>query len=111
MNLQIINPLDYPNWDDLLLASGDQSFFHTSAWARVLVESYNYKPLYFTQISDGRLSALFPFMEVNSFLTGKRGASLPFTDFCDPVANDQDTFSRAMAPIKAYRRNNGWEYI
>jgi len=95
----------------MLLASGDESFFHTSAWARVLVESYNYKPIYFTQILDGQLSALFPFMEVNSILTGKRGVSLPFTDFCDPVANDADTFRQAIEQIMSYGRNAGWKYI
>lgn len=111
MDLQIINPIDYEGWDDLLIASGDQSFFHTSAWARVLAEAYNYKPLYFTRIADGRISVLFPFIEVNSFLTGKRGVSLPFTDFCDPVITDDDTFNNALEQIKDYGKDAGWKHI
>jgi hypothetical protein len=35
MNLEIIDPIKYPGWDELLLASDDHSFFHTSAWARI----------------------------------------------------------------------------
>jgi hypothetical protein len=54
MKLKILNLLTYPNWDDLLLAHEDYAFFHTSAWARVLSESYGYKPLYFTAIQNGR---------------------------------------------------------
>ena len=111
MNLQIINPIEYPNWDDLLLTSGDHSFFHTSAWARVLVESYNYKPLYFSEISEGRLSLLFPFMEVNSIITGKRGVSIPFTDYCDVIVNDPDKFRGAWEQIVAYGRDAEWKHI
>jgi hypothetical protein len=111
MNLQIINPIDYPGWDDLLLSSCDESFFHTSAWASVLAESYSYRPLYFTQISDNRISILFTVMAVNSFLTGKRGVCLPFTDFCSPIITDAETFKAAIKHIINYGRNAGWKYI
>jgi len=111
MHLHIINPLEYTGWDDLLLAGGDKSFFHTSAWARVLVESYNYKPLYFTQITDGMVTLLFPFMEIESIITGKRVVSLPFTDFCSPMASDKETFKDAMEQIIAHGRNSGWKHI
>ena len=83
MHLQILNPLTYPNWDELLLTHEDYSFFHTTAWARVLHESYGYKPLYFTAIENGRLSALIPVMEVNSFITGK--PSEAYRPFCGAV--------------------------
>ena len=59
------------NWDELLLTSDQSIFFQTSAWAKVLCESYNYTPLYFITKDDDRLSSLIPVMEVNSFLTGK----------------------------------------
>jgi hypothetical protein len=58
--ITIVNPIEYPNWDDLLLTNDQSTFFHTSAWARVLHESYKYKPLYFTSIDNGKLSALIP---------------------------------------------------
>jgi len=83
--LTVINPLDYPEWDKLVLSTRDYSFFHSSAWARVLHESYGYRPLYFTLIDDGRLLSLIPCMEIRSILTGKRAVSLPFTDYCEPI--------------------------
>ena len=85
MNIEIINPIEYPNWDELLLTSDQSIFFQTSAWARVLCESYNYTPLYFITKDNGRLTSLIPVMEVSSFITGKRGISLPFTDYCPPI--------------------------
>ena len=83
--IEIINPLNYPGWDELVLTTKNYSFFHSSAWARVLHESYGYKPLYFTSIVNGRVLALIPVMEIKSLLTGKRAVSLPFTDHCEPI--------------------------
>jgi hypothetical protein len=111
MSLQIVNPLQIPNWDDLVLAAEKGSFFHSSAWARVLNESYGYKPIYFTVIANDRLSWLMPFMEVNSFLTGKRGVSLPFTDFCDSFAPNVASFLQAVEEVKKYGMRNGWKSI
>ena len=78
MDIEIINPLNYPGWDELLLTNKNSSFFHTSFWARVLSESYGYEPLYFTAVDNKKLSVLIPLMAVKSFLTGKRdsGAQL-----------------------------------
>ena len=70
MNIEIINPITHKGWDELLLTSDQSTFFHTAAWARVLHESYNYKPLYFTLIQNSKLKILFPVMEVKSLLTG-----------------------------------------
>jgi hypothetical protein len=111
MQLQIINPLEYPNWDELLLTNGDYSFFHSSSWARVLCESYKYKPLYFTSIDNGKLSDLIPVMEVRSPLTGRRGVSLPFTDYCQPIASDKSHFQEIIDNLIKYGKNAGWKYI
>ena len=86
--MQPLNPLKYPKWDETLLNTEGSSFFHTSNWARVLHESYNYTPLYFAELQDNRFSHLIPIMEVNSLLTGKRGVSLPFTDNCPIIMDD-----------------------
>lgn len=105
------NPLTQPNWDELLLTSSGTSFFHTSEWARVLAESYGYTPLYFTDIHDSKLTTLIPMMEVNSFLTGKRGVSLPFSDFCEPIVSDSDALKEMMKKIISHGKNAGWRII
>lgn len=109
--IQIINPLNCPNWDELLVHSQNYSFFHSSAWARVLCESYDYKPLYFVSLENGRFSALIPLMEVNSFLTGKRGVSLPFTDYCQPVVSAKINFQEIVDETIKYGKKAGWKYI
>jgi hypothetical protein len=111
MNVDIVNPLEIENWDDLVLARGKASFFHSAAWARVLHESYGYKPLYFASFENGKLTSLMPFMEVNSWLTGKRGVSLPFTDQVPVIAPDRIVFERIVKNITEYGEKAGWKYI
>lgn len=111
MDFDIVNPLEIPNWDDLILAIGNASFFYSSSWARVLHEAYGYKPVYFTSFENGRISSLMPFMEVRSWLTGKRGVSLPFTDFCDSVARTEEIFREAVDAARKHGREMGWKTL
>jgi hypothetical protein len=107
----IINPLERENWDIGLLSNEDYSFFHTAPWASVLHESYGYKPVYFSIHEESHPVAMLPFMEVNSPITGKRGVSLPFTDFCEPILSHGDQFEEIFNYVTDYGKKNGWKYI
>lgn len=111
MNTSVINPLNEPEWDGLIATSDQTTFFHTSAWARGLSESYGYTPHYFTVVDGCKLSGLVAVMEVRSCLTGRRGVSLPFSDECQPVARDQKTFDLMLIESIAFGRRSGWKYI
>jgi hypothetical protein len=111
MTISILNPIEYPRWDELLLTAERAAFFHSAAWAKVLNESYGYIPRYFSIIDNGRLTGLMPVMEIRSFLTGRRGVSLPFTDMCDPVAVDQDACWALLKKVAEYGRKAKWNYI
>ena len=110
----IINPIDHPGWDTLIGAMPEHSFFLTSNWARVLNESYSYRPLYFTRSerpTPAKPSMVIPVMELDSFLTGKRGVSIPFTDYCEPIAPNDDGFSSMFDEVLQYGRRAGWKYL
>jgi lipid II:glycine glycyltransferase (peptidoglycan interpeptide bridge formation enzyme) len=106
----IINPITYPGYDQLV-RDAQGSIFLTSNWAAVLAESYRYTPRYFAEIRNSRLELLLPFMEVNSILTGKRGVSLPFTDFCDPVLPENGRYEDLMAFVTKYGKKSGWKFL
>lgn len=110
-NIEIFNPIEYPNWDKLLLTNENCTFFHTSGWANALCETYKYKPLYFTEIENDKLTGLLPVMEVNSFLTGKRGVSLPFTDQCHPIVKNENNFRQIFNKVIQYGKNAGWKTL
>lgn len=49
------------------------------------MDTYGYKPYYFEFTKDNDTLALIPFMLIDSWLTGKRFVSLPFSDYCQPL--------------------------
>lgn len=111
IKLDIVNPINYPSWNSLLALSPNATIFHSSDWAKVLHESYNYKPIYFSLIQNNRLKALIPFMEVKSILTGKRGVALPFTDYCDPILSEDIPHENIFLHLSKYGKEAGWKYI
>jgi Acetyltransferase (GNAT) domain len=110
-DLQIVNPLDDTGWNERVLSHAGCSFFHSSNWARVLVETYRYNPFYFVMTRDGTLQALMPFMEISSRLTGKRAVSLPFTDYCRPIVYDGLVFDDFLDAVIQRGKREGWESI
>lgn len=110
IKLKVVNPINYPGWDYSLISSKHCSFFHSSFWAKVLVESYRYKPVYF-RLFNKKLSILIPIMEINSFLTGKRGVSLPFSDYCEPIISKKNHFQTILNHIIQYGNQAGWESL
>jgi hypothetical protein len=111
MAFQILDPSRCPDWDEMLLRSGDHAFFHTAGWARVLAASYGFKPLYFVRQEGERFSQIMPMMEVSSPLKGKRGIALPFTDRCAPHAEDPDESSAAVRSAIEYGKRSKWRSI
>ncbi len=111
MNLTIINPLEIPEWDGLVSEHDGATFFHSSSWARVLKESYGYTPCCLTLIKNGKLKVLIPFMEVKSFLTGTRGVSLPFTDYCPPILTHGYVLEDLFPQLLRLGEQSGWKHI
>lgn len=111
MDIQIINPITYPGWDDLVLSRPDYSFFHSSIWAEVLKKSYGYTPLYFVEFGNTGISNLLPVMEVNSILTGQRGVSLPFTDHCPPIVDGNNSFEEIFNFAVEYGKKKTWKTL
>lgn len=109
--MEIIDPIRYPKWDKFLLSTPGSSFFHTSSWAKVLEESYGYAPKYLAEFKSGQICALVGIMEVRSFLTGDRGVSLPFTDYCEPMLNGKVKWNDLFHDIIVYGKSQGWKYV
>src|SRR5882724_3552719 len=107
----IVNPLEYPGWEAQLAGHPDATFFHGTAWARVLRETYGHIPVYFCRFSGGHLKQLLPVMEVSSLLTGRRGVSLPFADFCSPLTGGAEDLSELYAFAMEHGRQRKWRYL
>ncbi|MDN5205423.1 peptidoglycan bridge formation glycyltransferase FemA/FemB family protein [Fulvivirgaceae bacterium BMA10] len=108
--VDIIDPTSYPDWNDHIKELDGCSIFYSSNWAKILKESYGYRPLYFSFFENDKIVGLAPFFEVNSLLTGKRGVALPFTDFCDLIANEEETLNQLLEAFTDYGAKNKWKY-
>jgi len=109
--VQGVNPAQHPDWDKLLALHPRRSFFHGAAWAKVLESTYGFTPTYFAINKAGAIQALLPLMEVDSWLTGRRGVALPFTDDCQPLSSGDDSFGRLVKSAMDFGRDRGWRYI
>jgi len=107
----IVNPLTDPGWDRWIATHPEATIFHTSAWARVLVESYGHQPCYLRIASQGELLALVPFIEVQSLLTRTRGVCLPFSDGCDPLLFSSFGTEAVVRKLRQIVRERSWTYL
>ena len=111
MDIQFIDPTCLPSWDEDIRRFPQASFFHGASWAKVLSESYGYRPAYLTLAHAGEMTALLPVMEVTSFITGTRGVSLPFTDYCEALTPNREISNVLLDMIKGEGKKKGWRYI
>jgi len=105
-----LDPITYNNWDELVRTFPGYSFFHSVAWSKVLSESYNYTPACFVSNVENNL-ALIPMMDVKSAITGRRGVSLPFTDYCEPIITGSIKFQDILDRIIQYGKRVNWKFI
>jgi len=111
-SVRMLSPLEAADWDRQLGSLPDAGFFHSAAWARVLHDTYGYRPLYQASLdAAGKLSSLLPLMEVDSWLTGRRGVSLPFTDEAEPLCQDVGSFQQLLRAAQQLGRERRWKYV
>lgn len=90
-----INPLADSRWETFVERHPYSSIFHRSEWLEALRRTYGYTPVvYTTSAPHEELRNGLAFCAVTSWLTGKRLVSLPFSEHCD-VLLDED----GMAPV------------
>lgn len=108
----IIDPRIDHSWDDSIAEHPEATIFHTSAWAKVLCDTYRHTPLYFRFKSGEHEDVLLPLMEVASPFTGRRGVSLPFSDFCAPLSFGASSPGHALVEgLATLSRERNWKYF
>jgi hypothetical protein len=106
--LHRFQPLTDPRWGEFLQRHPRSSVFHTVEWLNALHRTYGYEPIGFTTSpsrADLQNAALF--CRIDSWLTGRRLVSLPFSDHCDLLidnANDLAAFPTVL--LKTTHKEN-----
>lgn len=107
----MLNPLEDPDWDRKVAAFADATIFHSATWARVLHESYGYTPCFLATRAAEGFGSLLPLMEVSSRLTGQRGVSVPFSDFCDPLCRPGHEAAPLVEAAIRHAREKLWRHV
>jgi CelD/BcsL family acetyltransferase involved in cellulose biosynthesis len=88
------NPLLDTRWSEFVGRHPNSSVFHTTAWLEALRRTHGYNPVVFTTSrADGPLDNALVYCRVESWLTGHRLVSLPFSDHCDPLVEDDEVLN------------------
>lgn len=96
-----VNPLSDPRWCALLDRHPKASAFHCPEWLRALQRTYGYDPVLFTISPPGQpLENGVVFCRVQSWLTGSRMVSLPFSDHCQPLVESEQELSSLFEGLK-----------
>jgi len=107
-----INPLCDSRWEAFINAHPRASVFHSTNWLRALQTAYGYDPLVVTTCSpDTPLTNGLVFCRVESWLTGWRFVSLPFSDHCEPLVNDSLELNDLLLHVKRYVDADKWKYM
>src|SRR5690348_3919216 len=107
-----INPLTDPRWDRFLRRNPRASVFHSTPWLEALRRTYRYRPVaYTTSCPRAELENALVFCRVDSWLTGRRLVSLPFSDYCDLLVSDLSELQGLLIDLEDQARREKWRYI
>ena len=103
MQIDTIDPANDPSWETFIQETPEATPFHTGAWAKVLRDTYDFRPRYMVaRKENGKLAAGIPLFEVN----GSRLVGVPFSDYCPPLLPDSED-SRTLVEELKRTTNNG----
>jgi CelD/BcsL family acetyltransferase involved in cellulose biosynthesis len=107
-----IDPLTDPRWDRFLRKNPRASVFHSVPWLEALRRTYRYRPVaYTTSAPHEELENGLVFCRVESWLTGQRLVSLPFSDSCELLVNDASELRILLADLENRARREKWRYV
>lgn len=112
MNVYEVDPLIDGRWEALLLRHPHASVFHTPEWLGALKATYGFTPTAYTTSEPGQpLHNGIVFCKVNSWATGARLVSVPFSDHCDPIVDDIDDLQCILRSLAQLQRAGGFRYV
>ena len=105
-------PLSDARWDRFLDRHARSSAFHSTPWLKALKQTYDYEVVgYTTSAPDEELENALIFARVESWLTGRRLVSLPFSDHCEPLVDRQEDLQVLIAAVEEELRREKWRYF
>lgn len=98
------------DWDRLAWSQG--TTFHTLAFRQILLETFRYQCLYHAVVdSNGQICALIPLISGRNLGLKRVGVSLPFVNYADVCALDEEAAQFARDAIVQLKKQYRLRYI
>lgn len=107
-----VDPLRDSRWPAFLESHPEATPFHTRGWLEALHRTYDYTPVVYTTTPPGfRLTNGIVCCRVNSWLTGSRLVSVPFSDHSQPLIDSLDNFAALTQHLQTTGDSESWRYV
>jgi hypothetical protein len=111
-SLCFVDPLADARWDQFVEQHSQASIFHTRGWIEALQRTYGYTPVVLTTSPpNAALRNGWLFCVVDSWLTGRRWVSLPFSDHCQPLFDTNSEHHEFAGAIESVLDENRIRYV
>jgi hypothetical protein len=112
MKLYQIDPIADARWPEFVARHPKASVFHTVGWLKALECTYGYIPTAFTTSPPrSELKNGLVFCRIDSWLTGRRIVSLPFSDHCEPLCELAEDSHFLIRNLQTALTEQKWKYI
>jgi CelD/BcsL family acetyltransferase involved in cellulose biosynthesis len=107
-----LDPLRDSRWERFVERHARASIFHTRGWLEALQRTYGYKPVVYTTASESEeLKNGLVLCRIESWLTGRRLVSLPFSDHCEPLVDSKEEWESLTTAVIEAARSHGCKYV
>jgi len=112
MRIYQIDPVKDARWSEFISRHPRVSVFHSVGWLKALRSTYNYEPVVFTTSSPtDELNNGLLFCCVDSWITGRRLVSLPFSDHCEPLCDSKDDLVFLIRYLQTCMEHENLRYL
>ena len=107
-----VDPIQDPRWATFTGRHPRASIFHSVAWLTALNQTYGYQAIVFTTSPPAKkLENGLVFCQVNSWLTGNRLVSLPFSDHCELLCDSAEQLDFLISHLLSEFKVKQWKYL
>jgi Acetyltransferase (GNAT) domain len=107
-----LDPIRDSRWAAFVENHRDSSVFHSRGWLQALRDAYGYKFVVVSTCSpEQKLTNGIIFCRVESWLTGRRLVSLPFSDHCEPLIDGTVGVDQLLLHFKRQVHEGQWKYL
>ena len=98
-------------WDAFVAACPGSTFFHKSAWQKIIGEVFHHQTYFLYAEREGLIEGVLPLGHVNSLLFGNSLVSLPFAVYGGIAANNSEAANALEAEAQAIAMQLGVDHL